>query len=218
MKAEQCLSQVSVALEYLHNGATDCAKEALEQLADELRTEIGLSVNPKLTTAARRSAIQRFYRECLKQSRRNVNGTFVQNGRQCLCGDFMAVMLSEPVEGLKPAENPDGVPLSKLLPTGTTEYPLPALHDLQHAYRVAKAEYRPKNRKDRFIHLTELPSGYSVNTAYLIQLMQMCGIENGKYRQDEHTPGQRAPMVAVYAPDAIGLLCPYSRANDTAKT
>jgi hypothetical protein len=217
MKVEQYLAQVSAVLEYLHNDAIGCATEALEQLAGDLRMEIGFAANPKLTNTARRAAILRFYKECLKQSNRGVNGAFVLDGRQCLCNDVMAILLSAPIDGLKPAENPAGVPLTRLLPTGRDEYPLPTLCELRHAFRVAKAEYRPKNRKDRFVHLTELPSGYSINTAYLIQLMQMCGIEYGSYRQDEHTPGQRAPMIAVYAPDAIGLLCPYSRANDTTK-
>ena len=215
MKTEQYLSRVSAVLEYLHNDAVGCATEALEQLAGNLRTEIGLAANPMLTTAARRAAILRFYQECLKQSNRSVNGAFVLDGRQCLCNDVMAILLSAPIDGLKPAENPSGVPLTKLLPTGGDEYPLPALCELRHAFRVAKAEYRPKNRKDRFVHLTELPSGYSVNTAYLIRLMQMCGTEHGSYRQDRHTPGQRAPMIAIYTPDTIGLLCPYSQANDT---
>lgn len=116
--------------------------------------------------------------------RESLAGAKILNGRQYIANRFMVAVYDVPIQNLPPAgKGKPNIDLEDIINRARkgTEIQLPPLSDLKEQYKKAKG------RKKTYQQLTCLAGGLYVNTALLIQAMELAGVTSGNALQTSRT-------------------------------
>lgn len=152
----------------------------LASLTLTLRDDIARDEARKSGRGSAQTAAKRIIKNAIAhQPREYLHGTWMENGKQCLCDGYRGVILDSPIPGLPQAKTDlSAMSLDRILSPSRANHgatlSLPTVGELKAAIKVHDAEERIRRAKDRKPLTWDFGEGLpAVNGNYLLDMLEL---------------------------------------------